>query len=94
MRAARLGLFVIIYSVNPPWHIAIRLIRMTEVTPQDALQYGLCGVHAVQPAGGSFRRRKSEAEHVVAEVPGIVKPRVLEAAQKQLKARNPRRAGE
>jgi site-specific DNA recombinase len=36
------------------------------------------------------RRAKNEAEHVVVEVPAIVEPRVFEAVQKQLKARNPR----
>ena len=47
--------------------------------------------HAVQPirrrAAG---RRKSEAEHVFAEVPAIIEPDVFEQVQSLLKARNPR----
>jgi site-specific DNA recombinase len=36
------------------------------------------------------RRRKSEAEHVFAEVPAIIEPHVFERVQSLLKSRNPR----
>ena len=36
------------------------------------------------------RRRKSESEHVFAEVPAIIEPHVFEQVQSLLKARNPR----
>ena len=36
------------------------------------------------------RRRKSEAEHVFAEVPAIIEPHIFEQVQSLLKARNPR----